>query len=343
MKAPFPYFGGKSRVAPLVWGRLGNVKNYIEPFCGSAAVLLNRPHTPDVETINDKFCMLANFWRAIKHSPVEVAENADWPVNETDMHARHLYLTNSDDAEKFRESIKSDPEYYDAKFAGWWAWGQSIWIGSGWCVSPHQRKRPGIGNSRGIHSESWKSRPSLSFPSGINGQMPNLSGTGGSGRGVVSGGLRDNRLDKLIKWFELLSDRLKNVRVCCGDWHRVCNSRSTTTLIGMTGVFLDPPYGEDAGRDNQIYAEESGSVAQDVNQWCAENGSNPKMRIILAGYEGEHNNLESMGWECVPWKAHGGYANRGGKNENKHKERMWFSPHCQSEGLFSNIQETKDE
>ncbi len=43
LKAPFPYFGGKSRVADEVWRRFGNPKTYVEPFCGSCAVLLARP------------------------------------------------------------------------------------------------------------------------------------------------------------------------------------------------------------------------------------------------------------------------------------------------------------
>lgn len=44
MKAPFPYFGGKSKVSDLVWGLLGaDVMNYVEPFAGSLAVLLGRP------------------------------------------------------------------------------------------------------------------------------------------------------------------------------------------------------------------------------------------------------------------------------------------------------------
>lgn len=46
LKAPFPYFGGKSRVGPIIWDRFGDVKNYIEPFAGSMAVLLGRPHWP---------------------------------------------------------------------------------------------------------------------------------------------------------------------------------------------------------------------------------------------------------------------------------------------------------
>ena len=44
--APFPWFGGKSKVSNIVWERFGNVPNYVEPFFGSGAVLLNRPHEP---------------------------------------------------------------------------------------------------------------------------------------------------------------------------------------------------------------------------------------------------------------------------------------------------------
>ena len=44
LKAPFPWFGGKRRVAHIVWDRFGCVPNYVEPFAGSLAVLLGRPH-----------------------------------------------------------------------------------------------------------------------------------------------------------------------------------------------------------------------------------------------------------------------------------------------------------
>jgi site-specific DNA-adenine methylase len=65
LRAPFPWFGGKSRAAPLVWEAFGNVANYIEPFAGSLAVLLGRPTPPQTETVNDLDCYLANFWRAL--------------------------------------------------------------------------------------------------------------------------------------------------------------------------------------------------------------------------------------------------------------------------------------
>ena len=37
LQAPFPWFGGKSQVAHIVWERFGNVPNYVEPFFGRTA------------------------------------------------------------------------------------------------------------------------------------------------------------------------------------------------------------------------------------------------------------------------------------------------------------------
>lgn len=88
LKAPFPWFGGKSRVAAQVWERFGDVPNYVEPFAGSLAVLLGRPTDPGTETVNDLDCYLANFWRSVADDPVAVASWAAWPVNEADQIGR---------------------------------------------------------------------------------------------------------------------------------------------------------------------------------------------------------------------------------------------------------------
>lgn len=120
LKAPFPWFGGKSRVAHLIWERFGDVPNYVEPFFGSGAVLLARPTAARVETVNDKDCYLANFWRAVKQDPEGVAHYADWPVNECDLHSRHQWLVNQGG---FRERMALDPDYFDSRIAGWWVWG----------------------------------------------------------------------------------------------------------------------------------------------------------------------------------------------------------------------------
>jgi hypothetical protein len=123
-----------------------------------------------------------------------------------------------------------------------------------------------------------------------------------------------------------LQKRFERVRVCCGSWDRI-TGYTPTEHNGLTGVFLDPPYGED--RD-MVYACDSGIVNAAVHDWCLENGGNPMLRIALCGYDGEHNDLEKMGWDVFSWKAQGGYGNQSGKRgrDNVHKERMWFSPHC---------------
>ena len=182
MKAPFPWFGGKRRVADVVWRAFGNVPNYVEPFAGSLAVMLGRPHDAKIETVNDSDRFLANFWRAVAADPIEVARHADWPVNEADLHARHKWLVNQAD---FRERMHVDPDFFDVKIAGWWVWGLCQWIGGGWCVEPNNHKHPKLdGIGKGVHSNrgnrgceaDWRKRPELDGTS--------------SGRGVHSDGAR---------------------------------------------------------------------------------------------------------------------------------------------------------
>ena len=101
----------------------------------------------------------------------------------------------------------------------------------------------------------------------------------------------------------------------------------------MTGVFLDPPYSFEAGRDMGLYAEDGGVVAHDVRRWSIANGDNPLLRIALCGYGSEHDMPAS--WERFAWKAHGGYGNEGngaGK-ANSLREMVWFSPACLKAGV----------
>ena len=303
LKAPFPWFGGKSRVASLVWDRFGDVPNYVEPFFGSGAVLLGRPHDAGTETINDLDCMVANFWRALQHDPEAVAFHAD-------NHARHLWLCSQ---EEFRERMKIDPEFYDAKIAGWWVWGQCIWIGSGWCSV----QLPHLGSAgTGVH----RKRPHL--------------GNAGKGLNRVGDFTSGTRRGHLLEYMRDLAERLCLVRVCCGDWSRICGP-SVTFKHGITGAFLDPPYADTAGRTNNVYSSDCNQVAHDVRKWAIANGDNPDLRIALCGYEGEHLMPES--WDCVQWNARGGYGSQGNNQarENSAKERIWFSPHCLRQSVFN--------
>ena len=309
LKAPFPWFGGKSRVAHIVWSRFGDVPNYVEPFFGSGAVLLGRPHAPGTETVNDKDGYLVNFWRAIKWNPATTAAWADWPVSEADLLARHRWLM---DQPEFTQRIRTEPEYYDCRIAGWWVWGLCSWIGSGWCVQRgdgHQPEQlPHLGDAgMGIN----RKLPHLGDAGrGINRKLPHL---GDAGRG-----------GKILEYFSDLSARLRDVRICCGEWGRVLGE-SVTVKHGITGVFLDPPYSDD---EHAVTYSAHSDVAACVREWAITNGGNPDLRIALCGYDGEHQMPES--WECVAWKARGGYGSQGdGRGrENAARERIWFSPHC---------------
>lgn len=298
LRAPFPWFGGKSRVAPLVWERFGKVSNYVEPFFGSGAVLLGRPGGPSgVETVNDLDGMVANFWRAVAADADEVARCADSPVNEADLHARHVWLIEQL-GDGFAERLMGDPDWFDPKVAGWWVWGLCSWIGSGWCSTDGSWWPDADG--RLTKADAVK---------GVHRQRPHLGN---------AGPLTD------------LAVRFRRVRVCCGDWTRVLGD-SVTTQHGTTGVFFDPPYSAEADRDMGLYRQESGTVAHDVRGWCVEHGDNPELRIALCGYAGEgHDHLTDLGWTAVPWKAHGGMGNTGNGrgSENRHREVVWFSPHC---------------
>ncbi len=364
LRAPFPWFGGKSLVADVAWHAFGNVPNYVEPFFGSGAVLLGRPHEAKIETINDKDCYLANFWRAVTQAPDEVAAWSDWPVNEADLHARHRRLLEL--LPEHRERMKSDPDYFDAKLAAWWVWGISMWIGGGWCSETHRnargRQRPDLeGDGQGVHKRPnvrtggqgihrrllSEKVPNLSTHSGrgagVHRKIPDLYARG-YGRGIRAADSVTNQIPSLIgagrgitaptsppclEWFRALQARLRRVRVCCGDWKRVMgNSVLGTTRTRNSGmnpcaVFLDPPY-PDGDRAPEIYATDDGKVWDDAADWAIEHGDDPDLRIALCGYEGGRAMPSS--WTCFAWKSRRGYARE--DNGNKHRERIWFSPHC---------------
>lgn len=313
MKAPFPYFGGKASITRIVWQALGQPKHYIEPFFGSGAVLLSRPHWKPglIETVNDADAMLCNVWRSLQFSPDEVARWCDWPVDHCELMARKSSIIKNEP--RLIEGLAADPEFHDPKQAGYWIWAASCWIGSGLTCSgqiPHVSD-----GGMGVHAL---------------GQRPHVSD---------GGMVTDPYKTHLYVWFRKLSERLRYVRVVCGDWQRVCGGTWQDSR-GDVGIFMDPPYAGGIGRDENIYHKESTTVAAEVNSWCLERGAKPTYRIVIAGYE-EHQNLLDYGWTAHAWKTRGGYGNsarNGGDStgkRNRKREVLYFSPHCAGKNLFS--------
>jgi DNA adenine methylase len=342
MKAPFPYFGGKARIAAQVWSALGDCGHYMEPFCGSCAVLLARPHydpQQHSETVNDADGMIANVWRALQADPDAVAKWCDWPVNHADLIARKKRLNL--DYHSLLEKLCADEDYYDTKLAGYYIWAASCWIGHG-LVCPGQI--PHLADAgTGVHAKGQI--PHLSHAgTGVHakGQIPHLSdaGTGVHAKGPrphlghAGRGVRDPYNTPIYDWFRQLSERLRNVRVVCGDWSRVCGGNWQDGNWPSVGMFFDPPYSDQAERDPGIYAVDCQQVAHDVRQWCLKRGDRETYRIVLAGYYAEHAELLDHGWTVHRWSTAGGYGNlaRNGTvtqgQQNRHKEALFFSPHC---------------
>ena len=95
-------------------------------------------------------------------------------------------------------------------------------------------------------------------------------------------------------------------------------------------MFLDPPYGHAADRSD-CYACEDKDVAVKVYDWCKKH-TDSKYRIVLAGFDGEHLDLEGMGWRVVEWYKsgflQGGMGNVGTRGTQQRRERLWCSPAC---------------
>ena len=313
LAAPFPWFGGKSRVAHIVWEAFGDLGNYVEPFFGSGAVLLGRTNVAGIETINDLDGFVANFWRAIAADPDAVAAHADWPVNEADLHARHLWLVAN--REDLTLRLMADPAFFDARVAGWWVWGICSWIGDGWCSGNGPWQNVDGRLAKGDAGQGINRKlPHLAGPRGVNRQLTHL---GTAGLGI------NRRWTAISEWFSAIGSRLRGVRIACGDWARVTGESVTTRHPGITGVFLDPPYSE--GKAG--YGVGTTTVNHDVREWAIANGGHNRMRIALCGYEGEH--AMPPDWQCVAWKSKGGYASSDGEGRvNSGRERIWLSPAC---------------
>ncbi len=327
-KAPFPYFGGKGRAAGMVWSYLGDPGGYVEPFAGSAAVLLARPVFGGrrVETLNDADGWLVNVWRSLQLDPAAVAKHAFGPVTEVDYHARLAWLQERR-TDGLVSWLEGDPEVFDAKAAGWWLYVAACGIGDPWGPGPWRvidgrmtdtRKLPHLGDAgQGVNREL----PHLgNAGQGVNRELPHLGNAG------------QEALEQYLTQFKW---RLERVRITCGDWRRVLKPSVTRATAGnsATGIFLDPPYS--VGGDLYAVTNQGGdghkTISAQVREWCISDGAG--MRIVLSGFDTEHDELLEHGWRKEGGKAGGGAGYNTDAKAGK-RERLWVSPECITEGLF---------
>lgn len=198
----FPYFGAKSKAAPLVWEHLGNPELYVEPFGGTLAVLLARPSPPKTEIVVDLDGLLVNFWRTVQKDWRSMEPFISLAVSEIDVRAKHRKLL---DARETLTKELDDPHFFDPELAAWWWEGISSWLGSGygWRMS---KQRPHIDRSL---------------------------------KGAWAKGMTDEKLQRVA---DRLGNVIILSGDWQGAWKRSVTKAVIDRFNRGVGVFLDPPY-----------------------------------------------------------------------------------------------------
>ncbi|MEJ7849429.1 MAG: DNA adenine methylase [Pyrinomonadaceae bacterium] len=300
---PFTYFGGKRDIAEEVWRRFGpDIPNYIEPFAGGLSVLLGRPIF-DMRMLDGKKCrelandansFLLNFWRAIQNVDIrEIIKSVDFPAHETELLGRREYMMEKHG--ELSRKIQNDKKKLDVCDPE---------LAGYWLYI--QREWIGAGAD---DPESFPFRKMIR---------------------AKEGGYLGESLEEHLHFLQL---RTKHVRFFNDGWERPLISDTQSTNIGITGVFLDPPYMGSTdiygGRlDNETLVDRDPLNAR---EWALEKGKSPEFRIAYCGYLHQHDGFfpegGDHGWVKKMWKFEGGYSKRL-RNKEPRIETVWFSPGC---------------
>ena len=300
MVPPVVYFGGKRHLADEVWLRLGDPKVFAEPFAGMLGVLLNRPPTRHViakEVIVDAEAMVCNFWRATKADPDGLTAAALYPATQHEMIARRraCYAWGIDN----KRRIINDTEFYDARIAGWWAWGMNNSIAASFSGPPPK------------DSDALGSKLKVA-PTGMHSYSVHESEVG--------------------KWLRRLAARLTRVRVYGGDWSEALTPavlEPDRARVSDAAVFLDPPYKTKnalRGSSNVYVSDHEGrsdDVAAAAYEWAVAHGG--KYRVAYCCAENDFPCPD--GWEMLRNKFGAGLM--GIEKREQYQDVMFFSPLCE--------------
>lgn len=291
-----PYPGNKRRIAARVWGFLGNPPVYVEPFAGMLAVLLARPHTQPscMEVVGDVDGLVANFHRAMAADPDGLLQVARYPLTDVDYTARIRSCLEAQG--DLTEKLASDPDYYDTKLAGWWAYVQSTCMFQPWRNMPKRIILPDILCHKGMRSSSG---------------------------------------EELRERVYAISRRLEHVAILCRDATEVLKAVNVYVKSKYPiGVFLDPPYQSDV-RSRRMYRMDYDGVEGMAWKWAIEHGDDPRWRIVVAGHEDGREVPPGWKTYCWKRHGGWALASKYPKPETTaHKERLWVSPHCLVENIM---------
>jgi DNA adenine methylase len=131
MRPPFPYYGAKVRLAPWIASMLPAHRVYVEPFCGSAAVLFAKePATHEV--LNDRYSDVVTFFRVLRETPAELRRVCQLtPYSREEYAVADLREPDLSDLERARRFFVRCHQSFNAEGAGHAAgWSNGMYRGS---------------------------------------------------------------------------------------------------------------------------------------------------------------------------------------------------------------------
>lgn len=118
MRAPFPYYGAKARLAAWIASMLPEHRVYVEPFCGSAAVLFAKePSTHEV--LNDLNANVVTFMRVLRDMPEDLERACGLtPYARDEYHGADLEVDGLTDLERARRFFVRVTQSFNAEGVG---------------------------------------------------------------------------------------------------------------------------------------------------------------------------------------------------------------------------------
>ena len=324
---------------------------YAEPFFGSGGIYFGCPYGPrPKEIINDLDCYVANFYRSMQQDYENLAKLTDYPTISADMKARRHWLR--ENRSTVQKLMDFNPEFYDTKIAAWWCYvvTNSILISGSVSLLPDDYEKIIVPNTL---DELMEFDGEIEYPAKFDSARPEA----GPRKGIHSkkfsihscpycrcaedNGVLDGT--RLLKPFTRIGRRLANCIILNQDWEKalnptiLCTTKSYSDKLKI-GVFLDPPYGVGSAgeRQERLYAYDTVTLIQKVQNKAIELSEDPRIRIAVCGFDTDYESWPD-GWEMVPWKRRGGME-KSGKTDIARQEVIWFSPSCikpKNEAVFA--------
>jgi site-specific DNA-adenine methylase len=270
----FSYSGNKEMIAKKIWQLFDSktIGNYVEPFCGSSSILLSRPYKHrTIENINDINGLVINFFRSVKYDYKKVLESLRRPMNQIEYQAMQKFVISFANNKRNVDLLKNNYKFFNSEIAGAWAY----------CLNCS-------------FLDHFQSVSTTRKNNHID-------------KGLMEIGSRKvvNRFFNQNIVLEKMHERLLEVRMSCTNWKNLLTPAVLNVRLSgkYTAIFFDPPY------ENKEKTYKAKPVSNEVRKWCIENGSNPFYKIILCGYESEHDELIKHGWVKQQGKSASGSQN----------------------------------